>query len=174
MEAVKLIIVYHAPPVNTAKVVYVARDQGITKGVGLDPEQIAVQFDLQYGNGATAGSFNIPAGASDGTSGWLATKPTVAKFVNRTAPSGPTDARVVVVKPGTLIKVVGRSLGDTPLDLLGAGDPGAQGVNTVVRVTNGSETHRHCSQFTACSYKPFGSGTGAKLVCRPGAPATCP
>jgi hypothetical protein len=160
--------------VNTAKVVYVARDQGITKGTGLDPEQISVQFDLQYGNGATAGSFSVPAGASDGTSGWLANKPTVAKFVNRAAPGGPTDARIVVVKPGTLIKLVGRSLGDTALDLTGAADPGTQGVDTIFRVTNGPETHRHCSHFSECSYKVLGSGTGAKLVCRPGAPATCP
>ena len=97
----KLIVVYHGPPVNTAKIVYVARDAGISKGAGLDPTQISADLFVRYGNNAAAGAFNVPAGIYNGTSGWLANKPTVAKFVNRDAPTGgDTDAKVVVVKPG--------------------------------------------------------------------------
>ena len=155
--------------------VYVSRDDDITKGAGLDIEQISVDFFVRYGNNAAAGAFNVPAGIYNGTSGWLANKPTVAKFVNRAAPvSGDTDAKVVVVKPGKLAKLVGKSVGDITLDLEGAGDPGAQGIKTMFRVTNGAEVNRHCSHFTDCSYKVLGGGTGAKLVCRLGAPATCP
>ena len=32
-------------------------------------------------------------------------------------------------------------------------------------VTNGNETHRHCTQFTNCSYAPIGGGAGHKLLC---------
>jgi hypothetical protein len=152
--------------------VYVARDAGIDKGAGLDVTQISVDFFVRYGNNAAAGVFNVPDGIYNGTSGWLANKPTVAKFVNRDAPNGgDTDAKVVVVKPGKLAKLVGKSLGDFTLDLEGAGDPGTQGVSTMFRVTNGPETKRHCSHFADCSYKAFASG--AKLVCRLGTPAVC-
>ena len=168
-------MVYHGPPVNTAKIVYVARDAGISKGAGLDPTQISADLFVRYGNNAAAGAFNVPAGIYNGTSGWLANKPTVAKFVNRAAPTaGNTDAKVVVVKPGKLAKLTGKSLGDVTLDLEGAGDPGTQGVSTVFRVTNGAETKRHCSHFADCSYKVFGGSAGAKLVCRLGAAAICP
>jgi hypothetical protein len=44
----------------------------------------------------------------------------------------------------------------------------------VFRVTNGAEINRHCSHFSSCVYTVLGGGTGAKLVCRPGAPVACP
>jgi hypothetical protein len=170
----KLIVLDRTVLAGTAKVVFVARDAGVTKGAGLDPAQIGAELEIAWGNGATAGSFALPVGASDGTSGWVANRPFVAKFVNRGAPAGSTAAKIGVIKPGKLLKLVGKSLGDTPLDLLGAGDPGPSGVNTVFSVTNASQAFRHCSAFTACTYKPIGTGTGAKLVCRPGAPSACP
>ena len=169
-----MIIVYHAPPIDTAKVVFVGKDAAITKGVGLDPAQISATFDVSYGNGAAAGTFTVPGGVSIPTSGWVANKPSVAKFVNRAAPAGPTGAKIAVIKPGRLLKLVGKSLGDVPLDLPGEGDPGVQGVNTVFSVTNGGETNRHCSHFSSCTYVVLGGGTGAKLTCRPGAPTVCP
>jgi hypothetical protein len=98
----------------------------------------------------------------------------MAKFVNRGAPAGPTGAKIGLVKPGTLLKLVGKSLGDVVLDVPGQGDPGPQGVTTVFKVTNGTETHRHCSHFSECTYTVFGDGFGAKLVCRPGTPTACP
>jgi hypothetical protein len=142
--------------------------------VGLDPAQISATLEVRYDDGAAAGLFDVPAGVSIGTSGWVSNKPNVAKFVNRGAPMGPTGAKIALVKPGRLLKLVGKSLGDVALDVPGQGDPGAEGVSTVFTVTNGAETHRHCSHFSACTYTVLGSGTGAKLVCRPGAPTACP
>ena len=176
MSATKLIVVDRTSLAGSAKIMFVAKDTsgGITKGSGLDPAQISVAFDVRYGNGATAGGFALPAGASDGTSGWLTNRPTVAKFVNRAAPGGPTSAKLSVIKPGKLLKLVGKSLGDSPLDVLGAGDPGPNGVSTEFAITNGGSTFRHCSHFTGCAFKPIGAGTGVKLVCSAGAPTACP
>ena len=176
MAGTKLIVIDRTLLAGSAKIGFVAKDTagGITKGSGLDPAQIGVAFDLSYVNGATAGGFTLPLGASDGTSGWVANRPSVAKFVNRSAPSGPTSAKIGVIKPGKLLKLVGKSLGDTPLDVMGAGDPGVDGVRTVFAITNGGSTFRHCSLFASCVFKPIGAGTGAKLVCRPGAPTACP
>jgi len=176
VSGTKLIVVDRLALAGSAKITFVAKDTlaGITKGSGLDPAQIGVVFDLRYGNGATAGSFTLPAGASDGTSGWRTNRATVAKFVNRGAPSGPTSAKLGVIKPGKLLKLVGKSLGDSPIDVAGAGDPGASGVLTEFAVTNGGPTFRHCSAFTGCAYQPIAAGTGVKLVCRAGAPTACP
>ena len=167
-------MVYHAPPVESAKVVFLAKDAAITKGVGLDPAQISATLDMRYDNGAASGTFDVPTGVSIGTSGWVSNKPSVAKFVNRGAPAGATGAKLAIVKPGNLLKLVGKSLGDVVLDVPGQGDPGVQGVSTVFTVTNGAQTTRHCSHFSTCTYTVLGSGTGAKLVCRPGTPTACP
>jgi hypothetical protein len=176
VSATKLIVVDRAALAGSAKVTFVAKDTlaGITKGSGLDPAQIGVVFNLSYGNGATAGSFTLPAGESDGTSGWLTNRSTVAKFVNRGAPAGPTSAKLAIVKPGKLLKLVGKSLGDSPIDVMGAGDPGASGVRTEFAITNGGPTFRHCSEWTGCEYKLIGAETGVKLVCRDGLPIACP
>lgn len=167
----KLIVVDKLAGAGKAKTVYVSKDQaaGITKGASTDPTQITVRFDVVYGNGSAAGAFTLPAGASNGTDGWLVNKTTVAKYVNKDAPSGPTQAKVGVVKPGKLLKLVGKGLGDEPLDIFGVGDPGAEGVQTAYCVTNGGEETCHCSAFTGCAYKLIADETGAKLVCKTGA-----
>jgi hypothetical protein len=165
----KLIVVDKLTAATKAKVVFVAKDTGVTKGAGEDVDQISVQFDVAYGNGSAAGAFTLPAGASvDKSPGWVVNKDRVAKYVNKLAPGGPTEAKVAVIKPTKLLKLVGKSLGDTPLDILGAGDPGASGVQTAYCVTNGGEEHCHCSAFTDCVYKSIAGGTGAKLVCKGG------
>jgi hypothetical protein len=165
----KLIVVDKLTAASKAKVVYVSKDQaaGITKGTGTDPAQISVQFDMLYGNEAAAGSFTLPAGASDGTAGWVVNKSTVAKYVNKNAPGGPTEAKVGVVKPGKLLKLVGKGLGDTPLDVFGAGDP-VGSVFTAYCVDNAGDEFCHCSEFTGCTYKLIAGDTGAKLVCKRG------
>ena len=102
---------------------------------------------------------------------------TVAKYVNTPAPDGPTQAKVGVIKPGKLLKLVGKGLGDTPIDIFGAGGPSVQPIGQVVTsycVTNGAETICHCSSFSECSYKLIAAETGAKLVCNNGmADADC-
>jgi len=166
----KLIAVDKLAAAGKAKIVFVSKDQeaGITKGCGTDVDQIGAEFDMVYANGSAAGAFTLPMGASDGTAGWLTNKEAVAKYVNKDAPVGPTQAKVAVVKPGKLLKLVGQGLGDTPLDIFTAGDPGAGGVETAYCVTNGAEEFCHCSAFDPCVFKVIAGGTGAKLVCKTG------
>jgi DNA-binding beta-propeller fold protein YncE len=173
----KLVIVDRMAIGARAKVVYVSKDrrpEGIDKGAGQDVATIEVGFDVAYGNGATGGSFAVPAGGHDGSAGWRVNKAKVARFVNRAAPAGPSGAKTAVIKPGKLLKIVGKSLGDVPIDVVGAGDPGAAGITTVYTVTNGGFARRHCTTFTSCDYKAVAAGAGAKLVCKPGVASACP
>jgi len=173
----KLVIVDRTARGAGARVAYVAKDRkagAIDKGSGRDVGAIAVDFSVAYGNGATRGSFTLPAGAHDGTSGWRANKAKVARYVNRAAPGGPTGAKVAVIKPGKVLKIVGRSLGDDPIDVLGAGDPGDAGIVTVYTVTNGGFARRHCTAFPSCRYRSIASDRGVKLVCKRGTPTACP
>src|SRR5678815_3740844 len=91
------------------------------------------------------------------------------RYVNGGA--GPTagDAvKVSLVKPGSLVKMVAKGLGDGPaLDLFQepTGD-----VSVCYTVTNGTEVHRHGARWPAgsCTYKEIAGGTGRKLVCSGG------
>ena len=147
-----------------AKAVFVAKDAGVTKGSGTDASAISSQLDI---SGTTApGSFVNASGSN-----WLVNKSTVAKYVNKNAPTG-GSTKVSVIKPGKLIKNVGKSLGDTPMDISAAP---AGDVHAVYTIVNGAETIRHCGKFTSCAFKLIAGGTGQKLVCKgTGAPDTCP
>jgi hypothetical protein len=178
VTATKLIVVDKIMDAGEAKVVYVSKDTtaGIAKGPGTDAAAIDVGFQVTYDS--AAGAFTIPAGGHDGTQGWLVNSPTVAKFVNSLAPGGTSGVSVAVIKPDKLLKLVGRSLGDMPIDLVAAGPP----VGTIVteyRVTNGGDTYRFCSAFDpavplAVTWKEIAGGTGRKLVARGGTPSPCP
>jgi predicted esterase len=171
----KLIVVDKLSSAGKAKAVFVSKDSaaGISKGSGTDIAQISVQFDAAYVGTSVAGAFALPAGASDGTSGWLVNKAAVAKFVNKAAPNGTTQAKVGVIKPGKLLKLVAKGTGDTPFDVLAAGPPPA-GVRTSYCVMNGGDETCHCSEFPTCAWKSIAGGTGAKLVCKGGvADPTC-
>ncbi len=170
--AQKLVVVDRTTAAGTVKVVFVSKDPNVTKGSGTDIAAIDIRLDVAYADGRAAGAFTLPAGASDGMSGWIVNGPAVAKYVNTLAPAGPTGAKVGVVKPGTLLKLAARSLGDEPLDVLAAGPP--PGVHAVFTVTNGVVTTRHCTTFAVCDHRSIAGGTGAKLVCRNGVPVACP
>ena len=148
---------------SKAKLVFVAKDAAITKGSGIDPATIEVELTVAYGNGSATGTFLLP----QADAGWIINRSTVAKFLNRSAPTGSTVAKVSLVKPGKLVKLVGKGLGDSPLDLVAAGDP-AGPVHTAYCVTNAGERICLCSSLTDCTYKSTAAGTGAKLVCRAG------
>lgn len=167
VAATKLIVVDKVALTTKAKAVYVAKDLGSTKGSGTNVATIDARLDFTYD--ATSGAFVVPAGASNGTDGWKVNKKTVAKYVNKPAPAGPTQAKVAVIKPGKLAKVVGKGLGDEPIDLIGAGAPTGS-VYTAFAVTNGGDTFTHCSEFTPgnCAFKEIAAGTGRKLVCKRG------
>lgn len=163
IDATKLIAVDKMATAGKAKVVFVAKDAGVDKGAGTNPSAIQVDFTARYANDSASGGFVLPVGDP----GWLANKTTVAKFVNKSAPGGSTEAKVGVIKPAKLVKLVGKGLGDTPFDVLAAGDPGGA-VHTAYCVTNGGDEICHCSTFPACIYKSIAGGTGAKLVCKGG------
>lgn len=167
----KLVVVDKEEVAGKAKLVFVSKDPAITKGAGTDPATISAALDVGYD--AEDGGFTVETGASDGTAGWLVNKPTVAKFVNKNAPGDPTEAKVAVVKPGKVLKLVGKGLGDRKLDILTAGAPSGD-VTVVFSVDNDGELFRHCTAFGECAYKLIAADTGAKLVCKNGVATTCP
>src|SRR5262245_34162092 len=103
------LIVVDKVATGRAKAVFVSRDPGIGKGAGNDPGQIEAVLSITYGGGS--GRFDMPAG-----SGWLVNQASGAKYVNREAPTG-GSVKVSVLKPGLLLKVAAKSLGDIPLDI---------------------------------------------------------
>jgi hypothetical protein len=70
---------------------------------------------------------------------------------------------VGVIKPGSVLKVVGKSLGDVPLDISTAPSGAVYVADTIV---NGPDTTRLCTQFDDCTHKTIAGGTGYKLVCK--------
>jgi cysteine-rich repeat protein len=171
VAAKKLVIVDKVVAAGKAKAVFVAADPAVTKGSGTDENAIGVELFLGY-QGALApasGSFAVPAGASDGLQGWTANKESIAKFVNKGAPEGSTGVKVATIKPGNQMKVVGKSLGDAPIDLLAADVPMTD-VCVVAVVTNGGETNRLCTRFPAdqVGFGSIAQDTGRKLVVKNG------
>jgi polyhydroxybutyrate depolymerase len=71
--------------------------------------------------------------------------------------------KVSVIKPASLVKVVAKSLGDTPLDISSAPTGNVYVVDTIV---NDGETTRLCTQFAGCVHKVIAGGTGYKLICK--------
>lgn len=92
-----------------------------------------------------SGIFGVLEGAHDGTRGWLINKDTVAKYVDKAAPSV-GDTKLALIKPGKLLKLVGKGLGDDPLDILAQGAPQGLG-HAIYAVANGGEESVHCTVF---------------------------
>ena len=153
----KLIVVDKGP--GNSKAVFVAKDPGITKGVATDTGAILSELGVAYDS--TKGLFSMPSGPE-----WLVNKDAVAKFVNNAAPAG-SAVKVSVIKPGLLIKVVGKSLGDIPLDISTAPSGDVYVTHSVLNgVEEESSYTRHCTRFGTCSHKSIAGGTGWKLVCK--------
>jgi hypothetical protein len=163
ITGLKLVIVDKLNVAGKAKAVFVAKHPGVTKGSGTDETQISAEIDVSYDS--ASGVFLAPQGSQ-----WLANKSTVAKYVNKAAPTGGAT-KVALIKPGKLLKLVAKSLGDTPIDISTAP---SGGVLVVYEVTNGAETNRHCTSFPICSHKQIAGNTGYKLVCKIGDLAACP
>ena len=155
VTGLKLIVVDKLAATGTSKAVFVTKDPAVTKGAGTDSLAIDALLEVAYDD--AQGSFDMPQGAA-----WLVNSARVAKYVNRLAPSGGA-VKVSAIKPGSLVKVVAKSLGDAPLDI---SSPPSGAVYVVHTVANGGDTTRHCTQFTACAHKAIAAGTGYKLVCR--------
>jgi hypothetical protein len=156
ITGLKLIIVDKTASSGTAKAVFVAKDPGIAKGAGTDPNLIFAELGVAYD--AERGLFEMPSGSA-----WVANKDTIAKYTNGDAPSGGA-VKVSIIKPGLLVKVVGKSLGDTAIDISNAP---TGNVYVTHSVFNGGEGFRHCTVFGGgCIHKPIAGGTGHKLICK--------
>lgn len=150
----KLIIVDKTVASSSAKAVFVAKDANISKGADTDTSTVFAELGVSYdGN---SGSFGMPGGL-----GWIVNKDTVAKYLNNAAPSG-GGVKVAVLKPGALIKVVGKSLGDSAIDISA---PPTGDVFVTHMISNGGFVGRHCTRFGSCAHKVIAGGTGYKLVC---------
>ena len=154
-----------------AKVVFVAKDSAISKGTGTDAATIHATFDVLYDNNvdpATRGQFNAPAGSLN----WLLNDATVAKYVNRDAPAGAGSVGKLIIKPGSVIKLVANSLGDTPLNIMTQGGTAGGVARLSVRISDSATAFddSFCSVFTPgrCVWRLIGGGTGAKLACKVG------
>jgi len=146
--------------VGRSKLTFVTRDAAVDKGTGTDAASIGAELQVSYD--ATAGTFLMPQSTH-----WLVNKSTLAVYAN---PQGPDSVSYSRVKPGRIVKVKTRSLGDTPMDISTA--PTGP-VLVVHRITNGLETVRHCTHFNSCEHKV--SPGSFRLVCRRGStPAACP
>ena len=161
----KLIVVDKSSASGTAKAVFVAKDAAIDKGPGTDAALIGAQLQMSYDNGVDAGVSGLFA-APQGTK-WLVNKTTVAKYVNKDAPTG-GGTKVSVIKPGNLVKLVGKNLGDVPLNILSQGGVGSGTAETAYCLQNDTTSNCFCSQLSGCVWKSIASGSGAKLVCKGG------
>src|SRR5262245_61978543 len=165
VSAVKLIVVDKGA---VAKVAFVSKDLSISKGAGTDPTTIRVQLDITYDNTVDPpieGQFLV----SEASPNWLVNKPSVAKYVNKNAPSG-SGTKVAVVKPAKLAKLVGKSTGDTPLAILGQDGAESGTAHTAYRFTDSGTgfDDSFCTTFSGCAWKSIAGGSGAKLVCKGG------
>jgi hypothetical protein len=154
MVGLKLIVVDKVAASGTAKVVFVTKDAAVMKGMATDPTQIEATLSHAYDT-AWEGS-RCRRARLVGEHG------TVAKYANMDAPSGGT-VRKSIIKAQKFASVVAKSLGDVPLDI-SAAPTGS--VFVVHSVTNGEETHRHCTMFSGCVHKAIAGGTGSILVCK--------
>lgn len=147
-------------------IVFVAKDPGVTKGAGVDPEAISVSFHVEYGKYYGKGIWEVAPGTANG---WLQNDVALAKYIY---PDDPLDAGAVkklVIKQEKLLKLVAKRLGETEVEIRPsqAGDPFGP-VYTAYCVTNDGEESCHCTEFPVCAWKEVSGGLGAKLVCKGG------
>ena len=173
--------------VGKAKAVFVSKDT--TAG--------RIHNGSGSGNGAdVSGTVRICPAAAPGNvavyalpSPWLVNKPSVSKYVNKAAAPGGAGAKVTVVKPNLVLKLVAKNLGDgdaasgdqSATDLNLNDPPGTCTVNVgdtmavEVEVVDSAApaTHRMCAQFTVDSTISIGGGTGCKVISRTSAAGPC-
>ena len=177
ITGLKLILVDNYSLASKAKVVFVSRDTtpgAIHKPSAFTPLSGTVEI-IDMFDPSNVGVYDLaPAN-------WIVNNSNVAKYVFKTAGAGTDGARVVVVKPNLLLKVVGKNLGD------GDAATGSQGPSDLelpdliavrVRVTMvdtaNNLTDIMCSDFLIDSLGSIAGGTGWKFTSRTStAPASC-
>jgi hypothetical protein len=193
VEGKKLVLIDRYVASGKAKAVFVSKDTtlgSIHKGVSSDPPNLSGTveiFPLSDPTNRLVYDLSDQLPPPDGDGGhWLVNKPTVAKYVNKTANPGVRGAKVVVVKPAKVLKVVGKNLGDgdaatgndsaTDLDLstLTVDDT----IRVIVTIDNTGnlppDTHIMCADFVNPVIKQIAGGTGYKLLSKASnVPVTC-
>lgn len=130
----------------------------ISKGAGVDAG--AIGASLRIGADGATGSVTAPEGVFDGTSGWLASTTTRARYRDTRAGAA---VRSTVVREGAKIVLKGGSPGDGLLDVFAGGPPGDP-VFVSFQVTNGALTLHHCVAYRSCTHRTLAGG-GFRLVC---------
>jgi hypothetical protein len=179
----KKLIVISRPAKGKGKTVFTVSGSDaalVTKGSGTDADKIAAHLKVFYIGASAEAVAELSVGQGvleqGDRRGWKSNSTKLARYLNRDAPDSPGDTKKTLIKPGKKLKLVAKSEGDVPLDLLGAGPPTVGGVVTVYTVINDGEMIRHCTRFpsSSCTYKELSDGAAAKLLCRNGAGAACP
>jgi hypothetical protein len=134
---------------SKSKMVFVAKDMAVTKGLGTDPAKIEATLNVAYDG--TSGAFFRGQGGN-----WFVNSTKAAKYVNKAAPAGGI-VRVSVIKPGTLVKVVAKAA-------LGISVAPTGTVYVADTIVNDGETIRLCTQFAGCVHEPI--AYGYRLVCK--------
>jgi hypothetical protein len=161
ITARKLMVVDRPSDPARSRVIFVSKDPGITKGSGTNLEDISAELTIAYNVGLSMGVVSIPSGSANG---WRSNTATVARYTNAAAPAGPSDAKLALIRPGALLKLVTKGPGNVPLNVFADGPPTTP-VSTAFCVTNGAEETCHCSQFATCTHRLIAGGTAAKLIC---------
>src|SRR5262245_60766608 len=81
VTGLKLVVIDKTVAPGSAKAVFVAKDPSVTKGSG--DSLIFLGADLGIAYDTTRAAFYMPSGP-----GWIVNKSTIAKYVNKEAPSG--------------------------------------------------------------------------------------
>jgi len=157
----------------------IRRAKGVSKGPApaskTDPAGLDGTLQLFYTDApdSVAGAFLIPAP-------WKKNRPKQARFVNRSAPAGPSAVRSVAVVEGKSVTFIadGRGDGQRLFDL-GKGSPtAAAGVTVILTIHNAIDgsTHRMCTRFSTVDGSKVSlkmTRKGHRLVARRGVPAPC-
>jgi hypothetical protein len=159
VAGLKLVVVDTTASNGKSKMVLVAKDAAIAKGSGTDAVEISGWMEVAHTEGN--GSYDLPQGA-----GWVANTSKVATYVHKDAPFQ-GSVKKAIVKPGSVLKIVAKSLGDdNPLEI-SVPPPDGSVYATATILNDGDET-RLCMRFTECEHKVLAGGTGYKLTCDSG------
>lgn len=158
--------------------VYVAPDRGagIEVGTARDPRSVEADFEILYPGGESVARFRVPAGNPPTGRAWRVV-PDGFVFSNKetdpAAEGNLTSVKNLVARAGRILKLVARSSGDLGGEIAVRGAPVGP-VDSILTLRNGAEENRYCTRFESCRFKSAGGGLLANLVCKNGAPLTCP
>jgi len=156
---------------GTAKITSLQKAPNITKGSGGNPALLDGSVEIFYSSSSSGGAF-LPLPPP-----WAVNTATVAKFLNKSAPAGPSPVKVAIVKNGKIAKVVSKGLGGMDI----SSPPGVSGVTVVFTVENGNDSsiHRLCTRYSLgdgsfVQHKVIAGGLGYQLKLKNGVGVSCP